>query len=1542
MPAEVSAAAVPAASSDAPLAAVQAAPAQARAAAAAVSAPAAAAPAPGAALTVDSGDEKAAIETRTAPQGFGSRVLRAIRAFRPSASIEAAADSPAETTSSPSRASARSLAPSAEQRYPVRPAQPARPSSPISRPRFAMGMAASVLAFIGSMVAVVQPAPAQAPIAPTALVAPLLMTALPGAEAGEADYYQSNELRDMNALVNAWKADVHVYVLGRLPSDVRESDLRALEAQLKGTHWYAVIAQNMNSAEYKDVHGASHTGQQGLDYAIGRGIGHLSAFEALKHPKSGESDGAVVGIYLENRKLFLRTSAAHDSRGMSGETQFAGNLDQWAKNAMRNQGPRGIPDAVRATAENIDARLNQQIEREVADSQSSVARASAKLADLQRRAPAFQSAHPGQKAALAGVDLPALAARLASAEASLKAGKLQEAAAAAGAVETAAGSALSAIDAYEGNFTAATAALGLAETRLADLAAKSAAFNKAYPGLTGDLARVDLPGFAAQLAAAKGELEADPARAASLAKTLEGRVTQLTEAIARYPAAGGQLQLAEKRLAYLQGLERADSARMELVEAKQALADASKAYAAGDSSYAASQERATGSLDAAERQISDADAAARAAAEAAAQAAMLRRFFFWLFAVLATGGTGLALLLMNRSVQGAKAKARALLDQWDAALNAKIEAVQGVAASGKTADEALGLEGNYGGYIAPRLETATGETATIVKQAHAANGWIHITLAMAQSRLEKFRELMAPKAWVSGRWWYNLVRPGNFDRALKFESEQMAFDPLDQDLMAELFGAKGRTWEDKLLGKAGDYDKLTGSFEQIVDQYNANAETVLNAIKTIRDSVQGLGPKLEAAEGSIAAAAARKAAVQTGELFLMPSLFDAALPAATAAVAEARKAAQTDPVGAYKTADKKAARIADEAGRLADLVTASRAGVLAQVDKSAKALQALQFETSWIDQELTRLSGEAEKAAAAMADGSVAAKIAALEGAFKALAEKAATALTLAQEHGRVQQRIGQAQGEIAEARKEISAKTGVPEEDLLKENGWKVDNKLYHAGKRLEEAKGFLGLGDLDSASAKVVDAQQFGQQVSEILEISLASARGYDQAVAALGQTDARLSGAIPKHEGILQAIVEGYAASVLKLAAGDAAHPDADGTVKNNIDEAQDHLKQARDKSAEAAEAFKAGRVVETADLLNQVKGHQQLVAHRLDEIAEKQARLEKTEAANKALLQELRGKVDAYGKDLKAKAWVMQPTLDSLDAADGDLEKAGKLVSKEKGDPFAADEALKAVQTQLQRVYEVTAKNDKDIYDQAQSSVKAAQKAVDALNALVTKATTDELPDSKELTDDARAAQKLTRDLGKAAQAATVAHSDWTALDTEADRITAEATKLTTAVKGEMEKAKDAAAAIAGAAKMVRSASNWSGNYGIRVTGSPGDRALDEARALLLQGLYIDALQRAERAEKAARKAIEEAEAAVDAERQRLERIAAEERRKREEEEEERRRQARARQRSSSDDSSSSWGSSSGGGGGSWGSFGSSGGGSSDFGGFSSSGGGSSGW
>lgn len=162
-------------------------------------------------------------------------------------------------------------------------------------------------------------------------------------------------------MIQAWSADQHLYVKGEL--GVGASQYEQLESWLdeNAAHWTVVLMRNANNEQYTSLDRRHFTGMDAVEYALGRGLALRTSFSDLVDSRTGETDGAVFVLFLDERKFSYYASEAQDVRSL-GESHWVGELDRPAFRAMRGGGR--ILDAVKSTITNINTRLTQKIDAE--------------------------------------------------------------------------------------------------------------------------------------------------------------------------------------------------------------------------------------------------------------------------------------------------------------------------------------------------------------------------------------------------------------------------------------------------------------------------------------------------------------------------------------------------------------------------------------------------------------------------------------------------------------------------------------------------------------------------------------------------------------------------------------------------------------------------------------------------------------------------------------------------------------------------------------------------------------------------------------------------------------------------------------------------------------------------------------------------------------------------------------------------------------------------------------------------------------------------
>ena len=1259
-----------------------------------------------------------------------------------------------------------------------------------------------------------------------------------------------------------------------------------------------IIVQSNSGMTYRDAEGRTHHDNDAVEYGAGQGIYKKNGFSSQINAESGLQDGSILVITMEQRKLFLRNSEAQRLNGLDGEREFAGNLDQWAKARLRAGGD--IMGAAKETVTNIDSRLGSSIASASQSAKSSVASAKSSLEDLAKARAAFERAHPSAAATVGAANIGALRLQLASAEKALASKNNAEAARLAGAVSSAAQAASSSMASYQSNYDAGKGVIASVRAEVDALERASGSFLKSHPKATGDLARPDLRAMREKLASAESALASNPSGAKSAADSVAAEARRVQTALNEHAAGADQIAASEAVLSQLEGRERAGSASTDLVTAKQSLREAREAHELGASTWASQLQSAKSALANAERTVSDADASA-------SRNAMMTLIFLVLLGLGTLGGSA----FLNWRARKARRKAEGELAKWDAILETKLDAV---------IDE---LDKRMDVYVGP-ISGANSrgweeETAAAAASVRKDAGRAKLYLAMARNIHDRATALVRPKT-MSWGWIVNQLWPSRFVKAeAMLATEPLTFKP--EDGFDALF-EKASDWRGDLYGEAKDYAPVSENFESVMAKFNAASKSAVSALDEIEKASTGYGAAFDATEAAISAAAKKAEEAASGAFFKVEALGASILPQARETLAAARGKAAKNPVGAMKGPGALAERMAADALALSELAVTMYQHEVAKTDPVVAELAAASVGTKWIADSRAALDGAASAHAASLAKNPGDDGLRSLRTAYslftgKVLKAKNGLAAIAASRADPVKSAAA-----VDSARAQVASALGLQADRMLRESQNDPTERLTAASVALDEASVKLGAGRLDEAEASQKLGADLIGQANSLVAASLQSLKDQESDVAGRIAEAERLDALLPERAEILKTIKRDFAASTLGLAAGDASHPNSNGTIEDNVDEAQVAIDAAKAKREKAVRSFREAKVLEAALLLDQSMAQESIALSRLDDISEKLARLDKAVVDNNAFLETLESKARAWKTEIPDDKRTMRDTIKSYEASVKELSSARAAADMKKGDPFKAAAAIAAVSAGLAQLW-VKVNNDRDAYAEVVRSLKAAETQLDSARRLAQEAQGDGVADSPAITSALRELANLKSAYTSALASSQADHGEWPTIDREADRITSQAAHVAASLKGELAAAARATDAISNSAAKVREATNWTGSYGVSVPGSPGSGSLDSARSALNNGDYEGAVRYAEAARSAAISAIQTAEAEVSRRRREEEeerRREEEARRRRQQEEDDRRRRSEEDSRRSSGGSSgggSSWGgSSSGGGSSSW--------------------------
>lgn len=912
------------------------------------------------------------------------------------------------------------------------------------------------------------------------------------------------------------------------------------------------------------------------------------------------------------------------------------------------------------------------------------------------------------------------------------------------------------------------------------------------------------------------------------------------------------------------------------------------------------------------------EAAARARARAFAQALP------WILLLLGIAALSMLLVLLHSRARAARTIASKELDQWIGALSGKTELLARLnqrkgAVLGKTRSEV-------------RL---TGESQKLANEAIDKIARARLLIRLATSTVEQARRMIRDGQPAGFR-----TRP--YQQALQILQGSLEFDP-GSGIRAAVTGEELKD-EEYLWAPLSSFQPFRTSFDELIATFNRitrEASQALDSFHSIRSQVvQRAGAAATRLDELDALLQALAGGMNADEQRLLAVITSETVPNLKKEISQLGPRALADPIGRKEEFDSFSERIEEAAlcaqtlqellsagedfrsrcGRLeesglkpawlGELYSAATGGLIAVIDS--------------MDSSRTDLSGNLRDDAAALS--TVLSRAEALN----------TSRLDLEGECNRLLQLLAENRSRLA-AQLRIAPERILAESDEEDQDQRVPDQALADARRELAQARQHLNSARLDDAAGLLRLAELSCKDAADDIQLALSAFAGHEPRMAAIKGMSSELASEIERHRVLLEEL-SGFDPQVLLFRSGDPSHPRSDASAANNIEEVT-QATQARERSlADAAGAFSDGRLLAASDHLTDAENWNMFIKHRLKEISQKHSAVMTANLHNgPALETTLAGFKSAT--EAPFETWVRRATIDGLITAYNSLAEASRLHSGPRANPFQIAEILDSARSVLE-AFTAASERDHVEHNEAAASIERAGRKLEELNETLQqmRGEKDSLPDAQAFKVAAERLAPLQNAHSLLLSALQTPHSDWFELDDQADDLVARTSELLLHLRQEGQEGAQALSEIQAAAASVRRARDWSGSYGISISGSPGQQELNLARQLFNRGSFEQAGLTAQSAANLAAEAISAAEALV---RKR--------RRAQQEREEQERLERKERERQSynttySRRSSSSGGSifGSGGGGGGFGGGFRSGGGGGGFGGGFKSGGGGKGW
>lgn len=958
-------------------------------------------------------------------------------------------------------------------------------------------------------------------------------------------------------------------------------------------------------------------------------------------------------------------------------------------------------------------------------------------------------------------------------------------------------------------------ALASASEKYALLGASLAAFKTAYPALTGDLTAPDLPGMQRELASAKTVLEQkEYEKSAKISAGVADRAGEHDKLLQDYGPDAKRFEAANLKLEELGKRGHQSAAKTELEEAKAELERGGAQYGQGNRIYAAH-------LRTAEETIQNAEAKIEAADRSAANW-QLTGILFGAAVILGSGAT---VAVMNRMRAGKKDEALKKLGEWNEGLKEDLEKLF-------TLDSRMrAAVGNKSEEI--KLQ---GESRELAEKVIEQVGHLFLMQASAAEVVRRAEALTKPGGTLDA--FKNFILAANYNRALDELQKPIEFDPSSgMELVI-----KGPRNDLNLFGrKAEDYKAFSiPSLGALIEEFNKRGATTTAGIKHLEDCIREANDRVGSGERAVTSTKGKaegNAAAASDGLFGCPAVLTEVVPDVTSRMGESKLLAVHDPVASVRISND-VTRITGDVDALIGVIGKAREEVLPPLRTAEEALRVQGYATDWVSDALSALSEKADATAKSSSNLPVREEVLAIEGELSALGARVQKAALLEERLRESTEKAIETSTKLVDTeRTNLATPLMIDPGLVMREKGDDPSAHLDAATKLVAEARESLKQGEVDAAERSLGDADKLVREANAVVAATKKAFEEYNALSSSLTADTERLERLVPSHSAVLESIEKGYAPAVMTLGEGDTLHPRGNGTVRDNIDEANQSLNEAKRVARDASELFEEGRFLQSSALLRQIDAIHAFVNDRFKEIVEKRDRLVAVTEANREKLDELEQSRKELAKSVNEKR-TQKPTMQAFSSATEDLEARKRDHAAKQPNPFMIQKQLAVVSDAFDKVSH-SVRADRALYEEASRSYTAAKEQLEGSLRILDTAANDDVRDSTAIVAARRKVEDLEQELERSRKSLNANHGDWGALDREVDRIAAEAATHTATVRGELQKAQDALEAINSAVLAYRDVTNWDGRWGVSIDGNAGSDTMQRARALRAQGDYVRA-------------------------------------------------------------------------------------------------------
>ena len=680
------------------------------------------------------------------------------------------------------------------------------------------------------------------------------------------------------------------------------------------------------------------------------------------------------------------------------------------------------------------------------------------------------------------------------------------------------------------------------------------------------------------------------------------------------------------------------------------------------------------------------------------------------------------------------------------------------------------------------------------------------------------------------------------------------------------------------------------TFGEFFTQLRRVGEKTSAQLDTVDESLTKLAPKIEDLQRQLDAAVEIEQeladASRLDRYFRVPSFFGKLIPAAQQDCERASLLAGQDPVQAMRQYVPDANQKISDGLAIANTIQSARSEVFPQLDNASDELKSLGFDIRWIEQSVLQQGDRADQLMSDATARKLDEEVRQFAGDVARLGLRARRAVELANEISQVVgpalDQLGQ---EIITARRSISERLQVNESKVLHEVDYDPDVELNQAREQLQSARAALDYGGVESAmeSLEVLEIEK--ATASQLVASSIDAVNEFSDEHQSLISREAELVNVVPKIQSLIDERRSKYADSALIFHPLDGSDDgdyrgDAAGTIVSRMAKSVEFVEHAGVAAAQAHEMQSAGRVLQSANLLQLTQEELDLAAQMFEQIKEHCIWLDNQTRENSLEMdRRLRtvNTVKTSVDDPRTQSESRQ-LFEDLQAATGQLHSHLEDPAINR-DPFLDQKQLKNLALQTESLMALIGA-DWRAHAAATRAVDGATRELATARQSVVRSLADQIPDSQTIKQCQAQVSKLENELDTVAARLKTPHDVWRVVGEQADRILADLGVVDGQLRRELALAKDAVGELQSASSQVFEAASWKGSYGIKVVDNPGSEQLDHARRSLSEGEYLASIDYSRAAEFHAKRAIDIARSQVRQKKQEIARIAAAARRRRE--------------------------------------------------------------